>query len=92
MHLITPLPRPGTSKKVLDFEGKECDTKGMVQHTVPLGRTLYEADFTVINSCQGPDIILGTPFLYRYGLTDLLKERISGITGPNVVFSGKPKN
>ena len=85
-------PQPGTSRKVLDFEGKECDTKGIVKKIIPLGRAQYESNFTVINSSHGPDIILGTPFLNRYGLNELLKERISGITGPNVVCNENPKN
>ena len=82
----------GIAPKVLDFEGRQCDTLGTVHTTINIGRASYEGTFTVIKASFGPGVILGTPFLSNYGLIELLKNRLSDITGPRCVFTGNSKN
>ena len=73
-----------------DFQGKPCSTAGVTRCSMRLGRIDYDSAFTVINAQYGPDCILGTPFMSRYGLTDLMRERISDMTGKNCFLNGEP--
>jgi len=67
--------------RVLDFQGKPCTTEGTVNTALQIGKAEYEGTFTVTEASFGPDVILGTPFLSKYGLTELLREKLAGITG-----------
>ena len=82
----------GTAPKVLDFEGRPCDTLGTVHTAIQIGKACFRGTFTVIKGSFGPGVILGTPFLSSYGLIELLKNRLSDITGPECVFTGNTKN
>ena len=77
---------------VRDFQGKTCKSPGKAMTCLQLGRCFYENTFMIFESDYKTDVILGMPFLNRYGLGDVLRERVSEITGPNTVLSGEPKN
>ena len=76
-----------------DFQGNPCKTKGKVKASIQLGRVFYDSTFTVFES-KNPhnkiDIILGTPFLARYGVDDVMRSHISHITGDRCVLVGEP--
>ena len=76
------IPIEPNHKKVRDFEGKECATLGTARFGIKIGESTYEADFTVIHSHHGCDIILGTPFLEEFGILCVMKDQIKKIMTP----------
>ena len=83
------IPIESNHKKVRDFEGKECHTFGTARFAIKLGEASYEDDFTVIKSHHGCDIILGTPFLHKYGILPAMKDNILKVMNPQIM---NPKN
>ena len=77
---------------VKDFQGKPCKSPGKVDTCLQLGRCFYKGNFMIFDGNFKTDVILGMPFLNRYGLGDVICEKVSDITGPNTVLSGEPKN
>ena len=66
-------------KKVRDFEGKECNTLGTARFGIKIGEAYFEDDFTIIKGHHGCDIILGTPFLHKFGILTIMKNQIMSI-------------
>ena len=67
------------TKKVRDFEGKECNTLGTVLLNILLGEASYKAEFTIIKGHYGCEIILGTPFLSSFNILSSMRDQIISV-------------
>ena len=80
------------SSKVRDYKGDVCATPGKVRTTINIGLVEHSTNYTVISTSLGPDVILGIPFLNRFGLVNSLRTKLTNITGKNTTESISPKN
>ena len=80
------------SSKVRDYKGDVCATPGKVRTTINIGLVEHSTNYTVISTSLGPDVILGIPFLNRFGLVNSLRTKLTNITGKDTTDSISPKN
>ena len=74
------------------FGGAKYPILGVAELSISNGSSTYTGPFVVFEKMKHHDIILGTPFLKKYGLLEDLKSKISSVFGSGVVYYESKNN